>query len=51
VLQHGAAAGPDVRDQRSGHGHGAPITAVRVFNAAGTKVEDSALPGSQDPNV
>ena len=27
------------------------ITAVRVFNAAGTKIEDSALPGNQDPNV
>src|SRR5436190_2076379 len=29
----------------------APMTAVRVFNAAGTKVEDTSLPGAQDPNV
>src|SRR5688500_4551799 len=27
------------------------VTAVRVFNAAGTKIEDSALPGAQDPAV
>ena len=27
------------------------ITAVRVFNASGTKVEDSAVSGTQDPNV
>jgi hypothetical protein len=27
------------------------ITAVRVYNAAGTKIEDSALGGAQDPNV
>jgi hypothetical protein len=32
-------------------GSAVTITAVRVYNAAGTKVEDSSLGGAQDPNV
>jgi hypothetical protein len=34
-----------------GTGATAAITKVRVYNAAGTKIEDSALAGAQDPNV
>ena len=42
---------PQGRDLTSASGAAVAITAVRVFNAAGTKIEDSALGGAQDPNV
>jgi hypothetical protein len=43
--------GTDFVDDGLGTGSAAPVTAVRVFNAAGTKIEDSALGGAQNPNV
>jgi hypothetical protein len=47
----GAPQGQTFAKTGLGTGTAVSITAVRVYNAAGTKVEDSALPGAQDPNV
>ena len=47
----GAPQGQAFAKTGLGTGPAVGITAVRVFNAAGVKVEDSALPGAQNPNV
>ena len=47
----GAPQGQSFATSGLGSGTAAPITAVRVFNAAGQKIEDSALPGQQNPAV
>jgi hypothetical protein len=47
----GSPQGSSFANTGLGTGAAVAVTAVRVLNAAGVKVEDTALPGAQDPNV